>query len=177
MRPTSSLLILAATLAVSTGAQAQPGPRAPSPEMQAMRVAHMQQRAADLRTVLRLRPDQEGAFQAFLKSIGPPPGMHGMSGMSGMHEMSGMSGPPKAISTPERLDEMAKRRDAREAEGQRRVEALKTFYAALNTEQKQVFDALGRLRGGPGMRGHGGRGGKFGGHMGRGDDHGPGRRG
>jgi hypothetical protein len=121
-----------------------------------MREAHEQQRVADLRTVLRLRPDQEPALNAFLQAglqAGRRP------------KMDGRRGPPPqgaAMTTPQRLDEMAKREAERTAEGQRRAEALRTFYAALSPDQRQVFDALMRLQGprggmhGPGGYGRGG---------------------
>ena len=131
---------------------------------QAMREARETQHAQDLRTILRLRPDQEGALTAFLQSRkrpeGPQPG--------------GRRGPPGAapqstpMTTPQRLDEMA-RREAERADRQRRhAESLRTFYAALSPDQRQVFDALQRTegagRGGWGHRGFGG--GRMGGRMG-----------
>jgi Spy/CpxP family protein refolding chaperone len=151
MNRTPSLAIAAAiALTAVTGAMAQqpPGRRpAPSPEMQAMREAHEKQRMADLRTVLRLRPDQEPALSAFLQAGRRP-------------KMGDRRGPPpqgQAMTTPQRLDEMAKRDAERTAEGQRRADALRTFYAALGPDQRQVFDALMRLQGPRGM--HSGRGG------------------
>ena len=113
-----------------------------------MREAHEQQRMADLRTVLRLRPDQEPALTAFLQARRPP-------------KMDGRRGPQEqAMTTPQRLDEMARRDAEHTAEGRRRADALRTFYAALSPDQRQVFDALTRLQGprGPGGM-HGGRGG------------------
>jgi Spy/CpxP family protein refolding chaperone len=153
MKRTSSLAIAAAlALTAVSGAMAQqpPGPWAPSPEMQAMREAHEKQRMADLRTVLRLRPDQEPALSAFLEA-------------GRRSKMEGRRGPPpqgEAVTTPQRLDEMARRDAERAAEGRRRADALRTFYAALSPDQRQVFDALMRLQGPHGRGGmHGGRGG------------------
>ena len=118
-----------------------------------MREAHEKQRMADLRTVLRLRPEQEPALTAFLQAGRPP-------------RMDGRRGPPprgQAMTTPQRLDEMARRDAERTAQGQRRAEALRSFYAALSPDQRQVFDALTRLQGPRGLGGmRGGRGGMHG---------------
>jgi hypothetical protein len=74
----------------------------------------------------------------------------------------------EAMTTTQRLDEMAQRDSRMAAMRQQRAEKLRAFYAALSPEQKQTFDALQRLQGprghgGPhgmhGMHGHGGPGG------------------
>jgi Spy/CpxP family protein refolding chaperone len=152
-------------LAAATAAPAQPpahdgarGPRPMAAQMQAMHEAHARQRAQDLRTVLRLRPDQEPALTAFLASHRPP-----------MPPGDRRGPPPEALTTPQRLDEMARREAAHAAMGRRRAEALRTFYAALSPEQRQVFDALQRMEGGGhghGGWGHRGFGGPMGGHGG-----------
>ena len=120
--------------------------------MRQMREAHGRQRAADLRTILRLRPDQEPALTAFLQSHERPEG-------AGRPDEA-----PMAINTPQRLDERARR----EAMHDRHAEALRTFYAALSPEQRQIFDALQRMhegheRGGFGRRDFGGPHGPLGG--------------
>jgi Spy/CpxP family protein refolding chaperone len=145
---------IAAATAASTPvwAQAEPqGPHAGDARFQAMREAHARQRAQDLRTILRLRPDQEPALTAFLQSRTPPgpPERHGA--------------PPQALTTPQRLDEMAWREAEHAQARQRRTETVRTFYAALDAQQRQVFDALERTQHG----GHG-RGGPDGGGLGRG---------
>lgn len=158
MRATCCVLAFAAALALAGAAQAQsppaePGPwrmhHAPSPEMQARREAHEQQRMADLRTVLRLRPDQEAALATFLKSHGGPPSA------DPTHDQP-VAG-PEAMTTPQRLDQMAQWQARRAAEAQRRTDAVKAFYAALSPEQQRVFDALMRLQGPHGHDGHMGR--------------------
>jgi hypothetical protein len=62
----------------------------------------------------------------------------------------------KRLSTPERIDRLRARRDARQAEMDKRMDATKVFYATLNAEQKQVFDqaAMRMLRGGHGKHGN-----------------------
>jgi hypothetical protein len=127
----------------------------PSPEMKAMHEAMMKQHIEDLKTVLRLRPDQEAALQAFVAAHHPP------EGMDKMHD--GPMQPPKALTTPERLDEMAKHEAEMRAEHETMRQALSKFYASLSPDQQKVFDALQRLQGphggghmmmmgGPGMR-------------------------
>lgn len=162
------------TIAAATATQAQPpgpppgagvrtvmmhgGP--PSAEMKAMHEAMMKQHLEDLKTVLRLRPDQEAALQAFVEAHhggGPMMMMHG--GPDGP-DGKGMA-PPKALTTPERLAEMAKHEEAMAAEHRKSREALAKFYAVLSPDQQKVFDALQRLHGGPG--GHGGHMGMMGG--------------
>jgi hypothetical protein len=164
----SALVALGAASIAAPAAWAQDDHRGqrPSPDqmharMQEMREAHERQHAADLRTILRLRPDQEAALTAYLQShkrpdgAGKPPGeRRGPPGAAGM-----------AMTTPQRLDEMARHDAEREAMQKRHAEALRTFYAALSPEQRQVFDALQRMHGG---HEHGGWG-----HRGFGGMHGP----
>ncbi len=111
--------------------------------------------------ILGIKPDQEAAFQAYVSALHPDhPGM----GREGMGE------PPRpdpaamaAMTTPERLDLMAKMMDAHEAKMhehfQRMATATKAFYAALTPEQKRIMDALPELAGSMGPHwGHGDRG-------------------
>jgi hypothetical protein len=155
----SALAALAAASIAAPAAWAQDDHRGPRPtpdqmhaRMQAMREAHERQRAQDLRTILRLRPDQEAALTAYLASHKRPdkgPGEHHGPGQAGGQA----SGP---MTTTQRLDMMARRESEHAAMQQRHAEALRAFYGALSPEQKQVFDALQRLHGGGrGMGGHG----------------------
>lgn len=161
------MLVLApAALACATAALAQPaGPPPGGPEIRMMRhggppeemKAHMEamkkQHMDDLKTVLRLRPDQEAALAAFMASHEP-------------QRMEMKMPDPKAMTTPQRLEEMSKHEEAMRAAHAKRREALAKFYAALSPDQQKVFDALHRLQshgGGPGhggmmMMGHGGPG-------------------
>lgn len=167
MTPIPRIATLSAIVALGLASSSRAQPPAPdshrgagpmAAEMKAMHEEHDRQRAVDLRTILRLRPDQEGALSAFLQSHRSP------IGPEGRYE------PPPATSmtTPQRLDEMARRDAEHAALRQQHAAALRTLYAALSPEQRQVFDALERLRGrgGPGGEGHH----RFGGPMRR---HGP----
>ncbi|WP_293372562.1 Spy/CpxP family protein refolding chaperone [Phenylobacterium sp.] len=164
----TALVALGAASIAAPAAWAQDDHRGerPTPDqiharMQQMHAAHEQQHAADLRTILRLRPDQEAALTAFLQSHKRPQG----AGRPGERHGPGGGGAPAPLTTPQRLDEMARRDAEREAMQKRHAEALRTFYAALSPEQRQVFDALQRMHGGgdrPGGWGHRGFGGMHG---------------
>lgn len=116
----------------------------PTPEMEKAMAEHRAQMAKDMHVILRLRPDQENAWQAFQAAMAPPPRPERPPGP-----------PPMPASTPERLDMMGKHMAQMEAHRARMDAATRAFYAALSPEQQQVFDALGRLRGpyGPGAGG------------------------
>ena len=120
-----------------------------------------QEMMTDLHTVLRVRPEQEGAFQTFAAAMEPRP-----------HDRRDHGDTPEAetLTTPQLIDRMDARHAAHDAEERQRSAAVKRFYAALSPDQQQVFDALRRLIMGPG--GWGGHG-PHGVAAGRGD-HGPG---
>jgi hypothetical protein len=118
----------------------------PSPEMEKAMAEHRAQMAKDMHVILRLRPDQESAWQAFQAAMAPPPRPDRPPGP-----------PPLAATTPERLDMMDKHMAQMEAHRAKMDAATRAFYAALSPEQQQVFDALGHMRGphgpgGPGMK-------------------------
>ena len=154
MNAKTLLILTPALLALSLSAQAQPGhppgmhgEGPPMAEMKAMHEAMAAQRMTDMKTLLRLRADQESALAALMEAEGPKVMMlHGGPG--------GMMRPPKAMTTPERLDDMAKQDADRTAAQDKGRKALATFYAVLSPDQQKAFDALSRLRqagpGGPG---------------------------
>lgn len=177
MKPMILALALAPTLLV-TAAVAQPGPPPgphgpPSAEMKARHETMRRQHMEDLKTVLRLRPDQEAALAAFVASHEPKPFERRLPD-------------PGSQTTPQRLDEMAKVEAEMAAHHKAMRDALAKFYEALSPDQQKAFDALHRLQGHGG--GHGGRrvmmhgpGGHMGGHGGPGGvmmrRHGPGHDG
>jgi protein CpxP len=116
----------------------------PSPEMEKAMAERRAQMARDMHIVLRLRPDQEKAWEAFQAAMAPPARPEKPPGP-----------PPMAATTPERLDMMSKHMAEMEAHRARMDAAIRAFYAALSPEQQQVFDALERLKGphGPGPGG------------------------
>ena len=157
-------LMSALALASSSAAVAQPAP--PPRDDQPMRMhrpdpAQMAERRTErLRTVLQLRPDQDGALRAYIGSMQP---------LAGARDRMRATRPQpgQVMTTPERLDRQA----ARMAEHQQRftqhAAATKRFYAALSLAQQKAFDAMpqrghgkghggkGRMRGPGGQRWHG----------------------
>jgi protein CpxP len=119
----------------------------------AQRQERMAKRLGVLKAQLKITAGQEGAWNTWTTAVQP----------------IRMQRPDRAefqrLSTPERIDRMRALRAARNAEMDRRLDATKTFYAALNPEQKAVFDAVGmRFAGKGGMDGGRGMGGHHGGH-------------
>jgi len=150
---TASLTALTMTGSAYAQAPARPAPSAAAPapptraQMEQRMAERRAQRTADMATVLRLTPAQRPALEAFVASQTPP--RRGPS-----NGMAGAPGRPD-LTPQQRLDERAKRATERQTFAARRAEALRTFTATLNPEQKQVFEALNRLRG-PDARGRGG---------------------
>lgn len=132
-------LAAGAALTISTLALAQPSPPPSGPDRQAW----MQQRIAtrqaeisrDLTILLDIKPGQQGAFDAWLAAIAPPPRPHDAATPAGAAETE-----------PARLDRMAAIAQRRAAMIQGRIDATRRFYAALDPHQQERFDALMRLR-------------------------------
>jgi protein CpxP len=137
-----ALLVTAAT--AQPAPPPGPGPHGgpPSAEMKARHEAMQKQHVEDLKVVLRLRPDQEAALTAFVASHEP-------------RRFERKLPEPGGQTTPQRLDDMAKMEAEMAARHKEMRDALAKFYAALSPDQQKVFDALQRLKDGPGG-GHGG---------------------
>ena len=97
--------------------------------MQERRQAHMAQRANAFKAQLKLTPEQEPAWTAFMAAMQPA-------------ERPARLDPAdmEKRTTPERIDRMRALRAQHAAEADRRGEATKTFYAALTPEQQKTFD-------------------------------------
>jgi len=104
-------------------------------------------RAARLRTILQLRPDQEPALKALMDAGHHGPMAHGAKGETG-HDAEAM---PRPLTTPERLDRRIEMMAHHQMMFKKRAEAVKAFYAVLSPTQKKAFDAL-HPGPGPGMR-------------------------
>ena len=164
------------SLAASASAQQRPPPPPPGAgpagrqwdpsEMRARFEERRQQRQQVLHDALGLRPDQDGAWEAFLATEHRPDGERG----PGMRHREGEDGQRGELSTPQRLDRMAQRMSERQARFAQRADAIKRFYAALDPRQQKTFDALAMAEHGHGMGGFGGHGH---GHMGPGGPGGP----
>jgi hypothetical protein len=122
-------------------------------KMHQMRTERMAQRLAALKQKLAITPAQEGAWTAWTTTMQPPAQPHQRPDRAEFAKLT----------TPERIDRMRTVRAERTALMDRRADATKTFYAALNADQKKTFDAEtlqlmhrggrhGRHHGGPGPR-------------------------
>lgn len=161
-------LALAGALALSAVAPslAQPAPPAgPAPadahDWRRGDPAQMaERRAAHLRAVLQLRPDQEPALRALMDASRPD--------AAAMRRRGGDRDEMRNLTTPQRLDRMQARMAERQAAFTRRADAIRRFYAQLSPAQQRAFDALHQGGRGRGMHGGRGRGGHDHGGMGRG---------
>jgi protein CpxP len=93
---------------------------------------HMAERQAKLKTELKLTPEQEAAWTAFVAGTGHAPRMAGKGGAR--HEEMAK------LTTPERIDKMMAMHAERSAQMAQRMQAVKSFYAALTPEQQKTFD-------------------------------------
>lgn len=125
-------------------------------QMQQRMQEHRAKRMAHFRETLQITPAQEGAWSAWTASKQRP---------------ADWKRPDRAeferLTTPERIDRMRALRAERATRMDKRAEATKVFYAALNPTQKRVFDVETAHRG----RGHGGGGGGGDREGGRGGHH------
>ena len=141
--------------AAPAAASAQSGPHAGHHGKNRHDPAKMQariaQHQAELKAKLKLTPAQEGAWTAFTASMQPP--VHGAR-----PDRAAMKAEFDKLTTPERIDKMRALRAQRMAEMNaamdKRGDATKTFYAALNADQQKVFDSQRMGRGGKGHGGH-----------------------
>lgn len=157
----------AAPVAVEQGMK---GPQAKGDSQgkhRADRIANMQKRMAErqarLKAALKLTPEQEATWSAFVARTALEPRMGGQD-RAQREDWS-------KLTTPERLDKMQARHAERGEQMAKRIEATKSFYADLTPEQQKVFDTQG-MRGMGGMHQGGQRGDRH--HMGKhhhGGDH------
>ncbi len=131
-------LIAAVSMSAASLAQeppAEPPPAAAQEHWAEHARAHAEERAKALHDLLKLRPDQEAAFQAFLASMRPSGGRMAMRERDGENANA-------TLTTPQRLDRMAARMAKRQAEFQRRADAIRSFYAMLSADQQRAFDSM-----------------------------------
>lgn len=107
----------------------------------------MARRQAELKQKLAITPAQEGAWAAWTGAIKPAAQA---AQRPSREEFARMT-------TPQRIDRMRELRAQRMARMDARMNATKTFYAALSPEQQKVFDQESVKRGGR-HGGHGGHG-------------------
>lgn len=94
-------------------------------------------RSEHLRTILQLRPEQEGALKAYLDAVG----------QGGHRDYMVRFDRDKAQgkTTAERLAEMEAKMAEQQAAMRTRIAATKTFYGQLDERQKKVFDSMPML--------------------------------
>ncbi|MEG3166246.1 Spy/CpxP family protein refolding chaperone [Sphingomonas sp. PB2P19] len=124
-------VLMLASAAPATAEQQPDGPR-PRPDVTAMH----QREGDDLALVLGLSAAQRPALAAFLALDAP-------------HEPR-MMRPDTAPGFEQQLAEQERRLAKRNADDGKRIAAMRTFYAALDARQRRVFEAVLRLRNGPG---------------------------
>jgi periplasmic protein CpxP/Spy len=95
---------------------------------------HMAERQAKLKADLKLAPEQEAAWSAFVARTAPEPRMMGGKDGAKREDWS-------KLTTPERLDKMQARHAERAEHMAKRIEATKSLYASLTPEQQKTFDA------------------------------------
>jgi hypothetical protein len=119
-------------------------------ERQAKRAERQAQHAARLRAELKLTPQQEPAFAAFLAAGKPQQRPDARTGAD--HARLA------ALPAPQRLQQQIERQKQRTARMEAKLAALNNLYAVLTPEQKQVLDSKAMRFGGRhhGHRGHGG---------------------
>lgn len=127
------LLSLAAALPASAQQSPPAGPP-PRPDMARM----IEREGDDMALLLGLSTAQRAGLDAFLKAFGPP-------------HCDRPEGPPPASATfADHLAAMEKESASRAADEHERLAAARAFYTSLDTRQRQLFEALQRLRHGPG---------------------------
>ncbi len=150
---TADAITVVAQAAPTDKPSAQPaGPSAEQREQKrAERHAQMQKKMAErqaaFKAELKLTPEQEPAWNAFIARTQP--------------QAAPVRQAPREdwskLTTPQRLDRMQALKAERDAVMARRVDAIKSFYATLNADQQKVFDTkrLGGFQRAGMHRGHG----------------------
>lgn len=95
------------------------------------RTEHMKQDQQKLHAALKLKPEQEGAWQKLVDSEMPM-----------TRRSSGKSEDWAKLTAPERADRMLERMKERQERMTTHVAALKDFYAVLTPEQQKTFDGF-----------------------------------
>lgn len=95
---------------------------------------HRAKHLSELKEKLKLKPEQEAAWNAFASAS--QPGEHPVG-----VDRQAVRGEFAKLTTPQRLDKMLAVSDQRHARMVERSQAIKAFYAQLTPEQQSVFDA------------------------------------
>ena len=167
-KPIHTLLLAGALSALAGYSMAQPAPshglgsaahgQGMGKQDPARMQARMTQRLAELKSKLKITPEQEAAWTTYTEAVKPAP----RAAMAATHAELNQ------LPTPERLDRMralhAEHMVAMTTRMDQRADATKSFYAVLSADQKKVFnDQFSRHTGDR----HGHHAGPMGGHNGR----------
>lgn len=105
------------------------------PQKHTQRMEQMHKRHAEhqaqLKSALKITASQEAAWNAYVAGTAPNP----PASAPGMTKEDWSK-----LTTPQRLEKMQAFRAERDAVMAKRIDAVKTFYAALTPEQQKVFD-------------------------------------
>lgn len=144
---TLTAAVAAAALAGSfaLSAQAQPAPAQPAAaaahaapqhaprHAQAVDLAKVHaERSERLKTLLQLQPNQQAAWDQYVKATTPQP----------RAKPQGERKDLRQLTTPERLDLAQQLRKERTAKVEQREQATRSFYSSLNPSQQKAFDTL-----------------------------------
>jgi hypothetical protein len=144
--PASPPVTQSATPQAPTQAETQKRAQRHAERMERMQ-KKMVERQARLKSELKLTPAQEPAWNAFVARTQPP----------ARTERPAPREDWSKLTTPERLDRMQAMKTERDARMTQRTEAIRSFYTALDTDQKKVFDdkyGMGFKRTGMHHKGH-----------------------
>ncbi|MFH1818999.1 MAG: Spy/CpxP family protein refolding chaperone [Pseudomonadota bacterium] len=125
----SSFAMTAGGPAGKDGCEARHGQEAHA-KWEARRADHL----SELKEKLKLRPDQDAAWNAFASAT--QPGMRQAGA-----DRQAMRGEFEKLNTPQRLDRMLAMSEVRRTRMLERTRAIKAFYAQLSPAQQSAFDA------------------------------------
>lgn len=115
---------------LSGGTFANDDHAAPNAQMHERMQAHRTQRLAQLHDKLNLQASQEPAWTTFVTSLTPPP-----------HPDPAQRAELDKLTAPERGEHMLAQLKQHEITAASHLQALKTFYAQLSSDQQKTFDA------------------------------------
>jgi len=127
---TTGLLVSLGAMAQTANASADTQPNGPVQKMRDMMVKRHARHLEELKTSLKLQPEQEAAWNTFASTMKPHT----------MQERALSGADMDKLTTPERIDKMQALQTQHHAEMQKRADATKTFYASLSDAQKKTFD-------------------------------------
>jgi protein CpxP len=136
--------------AVPQTTSAAPAMHRPHPDQQARFAEFKAKKEAEIHDLLKITPEQEGAWKAFLSRVTPPPQDH--------------SAPPRphtvgeAPTAPQMLEHKLERLQKEEARVRAFLDATKELYAVLTPDQRKLADYIYRQHAKEGHHDHHGHG-------------------